>query len=98
MTNIGKRIKKIDSEAITLGKPIYTEDLAIKNTLCVKLLRSPHANAIINSIDISRAEKVVGIEGIFTYEDVPKNRFCMAGQTYPELSPYDRLQIGRAHV
>ena len=97
MTNIGKRIKKIDSEAITLGKPIYTEDLAIKNTLCVKLLRSPHANAIINSIDISRAEKVVGIEGIFTYEDVPKNRFCMAGQTYPELSPYDRLLLDK-HV
>ncbi|QQK08852.1 xanthine dehydrogenase family protein molybdopterin-binding subunit [Miniphocaeibacter halophilus] len=97
MGNIGKKIKKIDSEAITLGKPIYTEDLAIKNTLCVKLLRSPHANAIIKSIDKSRAERTVGVEGVFTYEDVPKNRFCMAGQTYPELSPYDRLLLDK-HV
>lgn len=97
MGNIGKKIKKIDSEAITLGKPIYTEDLAIKNTLCVKLLRSPYANAIIKSIDKSRAERTVGVEGVFTYEDVPKNRFCMAGQTYPELSPYDRLLLDK-HV
>ena len=33
--------------------------------------------------------KVPGIEAIYTYKDVPNIRFTMAGQTYPEPSPYD---------
>ena len=37
--------------------------------------------------------KVPGIVGIYTYEDVPQKRFTMAGQTYPEPSPYDRLLL-----
>ncbi|MEE1178465.1 MAG: molybdopterin cofactor-binding domain-containing protein, partial [Lachnospiraceae bacterium] len=41
--------------------------------------------------------KVPGIEAIYTYKDVPQNRFTMAGQTYPEPSPYDRLILDR-HV
>ncbi|WP_100065368.1 xanthine dehydrogenase family protein molybdopterin-binding subunit [Miniphocaeibacter massiliensis] len=97
MGNIGSKVRKIDSEAITLGKPIYTEDLALKNALCVKLLRSRYANAIIKNINKARAEGLVGIEGIYTYEDVPQNKFTMAGQTYPELSPYDRLILDK-HV
>jgi len=40
---------------------------------------------------------VPGIEAIYTYEDVPDKRFTMAGQTYPEPSPYDRLILDR-HV
>ena len=32
-----------------------------------------------------------GSRRVFTYKDVPQNRFTLAGQTYPELSPYDRL-------
>ena len=38
-----------------------------------------------------------GIEAVYTWEDVPQNRFTMAGQTYPEPSPYDRLILDR-HV
>lgn len=43
------------------------------------------------------AERVPGIEAIYTWEDVPKQRFTMAGQTYPEPSPYDRLILDQ-HV
>jgi hypothetical protein len=35
--------------------------------------------------------QVPGIECILTYKDVPDSRFTLAGQTYPEPSPYDRL-------
>ena len=34
--------------------------------------------------------QVPGIECILTWEDAPNSRFTTAGQTYPELSPYDR--------
>ncbi len=38
-----------------------------------------------------KAKAISGIEAIYTYKDVPNQRFTMAGQTYPEPSPYDRL-------
>lgn len=88
---VGKSIPKIDGIAIATGKPLYTEDLAPVNALTVKMLRSPHAFARIREIDISAAKELPGVECILTYRDVPDIRFTIAGQTYPEPSPYDRL-------
>lgn len=91
MSYIGKPVKKIDSDALLSGKPVYTNDLAPKNCLIVKLLHSPHAHAIIKNINTEKAKAIKGIECVLTHEDVPKNRYTNAGQSYPEPSPYDRL-------
>ncbi len=91
MKTVGQAIRKIDGMAIATGKPVYTQDLAMSNALVVKILRSPHAFAKIKSIDISKAEQLEGVECILTYKDVPDVRFTLAGQSYPEPSPYDRL-------
>jgi CO/xanthine dehydrogenase Mo-binding subunit len=91
MKVVGKGIAKIDGITIATGKPVYTEDLVMSNALIVKILRSPHAFAKIKAIDVSKAEKVEGVECILTYKDVPDVRFTLAGQSYPEPSPYDSL-------
>ena len=91
MSFVGKSIPKTDGMAIATGKPVYTDDLSSKDALIVKILRSPHANAIIKNIDTSRAMLVPGVECVLTYKDVPNKRFTLAGQSYPEPSPYDRL-------
>ena len=51
----------------------------------VKLLHSPHANAMIEEIRREAALKVPGIEAIFTWEDVPQKRFTL--QARPTRSP-----------
>ena len=94
---INQPVRKKDSMQLLLGKPVYVEDIVPKDALAVKLLRSPHANAIVEEINISVAKKVPGVVDIYTWEDVPKQRFAIAGQTYPEPSPYDRLILDR-HV
>ena len=94
--SVGKAVRKKDSLQLLLGKPLYTQDIA-PDALVVKLLRSPHANAIVDSIDTTKAKKVAGVVDVYTWEDVPQSRFSNAGQTYPETSPYDRLIIDR-HV
>ena len=88
---VGAGVIKKDAMALVTGKPVYTDDLAPASCLVVKVLRSPHAHALIREIDISRARQVRGIECILTWKDVPGKRFTLAGQTYPEPSPYDRL-------
>lgn len=90
MNSVGKGVIKKDAMALVTGQPVYCDDLAPKDCLIVKLLRSPHAYAKIKSIDTSIAKKIPGIEAVYTYEDVPTSRFTLAGQSYPEPSPYDR--------
>lgn len=92
---ISKPVRKKDAMSLVTGKPVYTDDLAPVNCLVVKVLRSPHAHAVIEEINIDIAKKVPGIEAIYTYKDVPQKRFTMAGQTYPEPSPYDRLILDK---
>lgn len=90
MNSVGKGVIKKDAMALVTGQPVYCDDLAPKDCLIVKLLRSPHAYAKIKSVDTSIAKRIPGIEAVYTYEDVPTSRFTLAGQSYPEPSPYDR--------
>ena len=97
MRTVGQPVQKKDAMSLVTGKPVFTEDLQTGDCLVVKVLRSPHANAWVRSVRTDAAKKVPGIEAIYTWEDVPDKRFTMAGQTYPEPSPYDRLILDR-HV
>lgn len=94
---IHKPVRKKDAMQLLLGKPAYMDDLAPRDALTVKILRSPHANAMVAEIDTSAALKVPGVAAVYTWRDVPQERFTIAGQTYPEPSPYDRLILDR-HV
>lgn len=91
MKYVNQAVPKVDSKALVTGKAVYTNDLAPADALIVKVLRSPHAHALIQEISTARAEAVPGIECVLTWKDCPNKRFTMAGQTYPEPSPYDRL-------
>ena len=91
MRTVNTSVEKKDAMALVTGKPVYTDDLAPADCLVVKVLRSPHAHALIREIHTEKAEKTAGIACVLTYKDVPQKRFTMAGQTYPEPSPYDRL-------
>ena len=97
MKYVNQPVRKTDAMSLVTGKPVYTDDLAPKDCLIVKALRSPHANAWVEDIKTGNAEKVAGIACVLTYKDVPQKRFTLAGQTAPEMSPDDRLIIDR-HV
>lgn len=50
MSYVSRPVRKKDAMALVTGKPVYTDDLAPKDCLIVKVLRSPHANAWIEEI------------------------------------------------
>ena len=99
MKTVNQPVRKKDAMQLVTGQPVYMDDVIPQDCLIVKLLRSPHANAIVKNIDTSRAMLVPGMEVIYTWKDVDQNarRYPQAGQTSPEMSPYDRLVIDR-HV
>ena len=59
---------KKDAVSLVTGQPVYTEDIASKDCLVVKALRSPHAHAWVKSVQADAAKKVPGIACIVTAE------------------------------
>ena len=73
MNTVNQGVRKLDAMQLVTGQPVYTEDIAPENCLVVKLLRSPHANALVREIDTGRAMRVPGMEAVFTWKDVPQD-------------------------
>ena len=71
MKYVNQPVVKKDAYALLSGKPVYCDDLALKDCLVIKLLRSPHAHARILDIDTTAAKRIPGIVEIYTYKDVP---------------------------
>ena len=92
---VSKSVKKIDALSLALGKPMFTADSKPDNCLYAKFLWSPHAHAIIKSIDVSAAEKMPGVKAVLYHGNVPRVVHTTAGQGYPEPSPYDTFMFDR---
>lgn len=92
---IGKTVEKVDGRALVTGKPVYTNDFDVPGALFVKIVRSPHAHALIKEIDTSSALEIPGVVKILTHNDLPRIPFTRAGQGYPEPSPYDTFILDK---
>lgn len=73
MTYIGKSVKRVEDKRFITGKGNYTDDIVLPGMLHAFILRSPHAHARINSIDISEAEKADGVVKIYTGKDIAES-------------------------
>ena len=62
MKYVNQPVRKTDAMSLVTGKPVYTDDLAPRDCLIVKILRSPHANAWVEDIKTGTAEKVAEVE------------------------------------
>ena len=61
LKQVGRPIRKKDAMQLVTGQGVYTEDIAPRDCLVIRLKRSPHANARILSIDKTAALKVPGV-------------------------------------
>lgn len=95
LKSVCRSLDKIDGRSAVLGAPMYVEDLAPRDCLHVKLLRSPHAFARIRNIDIAAALAVEGVAAVYTYRDIEPVIHTIAAEAWPEGSPRDRVLLGR---
>ncbi|MDQ7096962.1 xanthine dehydrogenase molybdenum-binding subunit XdhA [Desulfosporosinus sp. PR] len=75
---VGKSVRRVDAVAKVTGKAKYTDDYSERDMLVGKILHSPHAHAVIRSIDVSEAKALPGVEAVLTYKDLPRIKFSTA--------------------
>lgn len=77
------------------AKPCYVEDRVTADACVIKMLRSPHAHALITHLDVSKAEALPGVVHVITHLNCPDIYYTPGGQSAPEPSPLDRRMFGK---
>src|SRR5882724_8498135 len=72
---IGQSLPKIDAWAKVTGETRFADDLVLPRMAHAKLLRSPHAHALIKRIDVTRAQALPGVYAVITGHDLPRVKF-----------------------
>ena len=68
---VGKRRRRVDGRGKVIGQLRFADDLVLPRMLHAKLLRSPHPHAVIEAIDVSRAQDHPGVHLVLTGADFP---------------------------
>src|SRR5947207_2273360 len=71
MKVIGKAGRRVDGRAKVTGQTRFADDIVLPRMLHMELLRSPHAHAMIESIDFSKAVSLSGVHLVLTGKDFP---------------------------
>ena len=69
---IGASIKRVEDPRFITGKGLYTDDIQLPGMTYAVFVRSPHAHAKINSLNLSAARAMPGVVAIYTGEDMQK--------------------------
>jgi xanthine dehydrogenase molybdenum-binding subunit len=88
---LGKDFARKDAVARVTGREVYTVDVSLPRMLYGRILGSPHAHAIVTSIDTSEAE-AMGVTCI-TFGDVPKVRYNERIITIPPVLHKDHTVL-----
>lgn len=68
---VGRTVLRVDGPDKATGKAVYVADIDLPGTLQARVVRSPHAHALIRGIDTSEAMAVPGVVAVLTAADVP---------------------------
>jgi len=79
---VGKAVWRVDGVAKVTGKARYTDDFSLRGMRVAKYLRSTVAHGRVVRIDTGQARGLPGVDGVFTFKDIPKNVFATAGHPF----------------
>ena len=70
LPHIGESVRRKEDYRFLTGAGNYTDDINLANQASCVFVRSPHAHALVKSIDTSKAKAAPGVVGILTGADV----------------------------
>ena len=95
MKTVGKGEPKVDAIKLVQGKPAFTADYEKRDLLVAKVLHSPHAHALNQTIDTSEAKALPGVAAVLTWQDIPRVVYSTAGQSHPIPGPLDNFSLDK---
>jgi xanthine dehydrogenase YagR molybdenum-binding subunit len=78
---VGKALPRVDAYERVSGAAQYTYDVLLPDMLHAAILRSPHAHAMVKTIDTSAAEKMPGVVAVLTQNSPGANIPWYGGRT-----------------
>ena len=68
---VGRSLQRIEDVSLLTGRGQFGDDVGVKpGTLHAAIVRAPHAHALINGIDSTRAEQAPGVRAVLTGDDL----------------------------
>ena len=67
---IGKSVNRVEDPLLVTGRAEFIDNVSLPGMVHCAMLRSPYAHARIKSIDTSAAEKLPGVLGVLTGDEV----------------------------
>ena len=86
--HLGAEVLRGEDEALLTGRGRYVDDIDFPGILHGAFARSPHAHALIKSINTSAAEALEGVRAVFIYTDLeePVNQRQVQLHPNPSIS------------
>ena len=98
-TYIGAPIRRKEDRRFLTGRGQFVDDVKLPNMLHAAILRSPHAHALVRSIDATAALAMAGVVAVLTYDDITEmvepRPIPVRMRAYSDLLKY--LQYPLAH-
>ena len=69
-TYTGQPLKRFEDPKLVSGQGSYVDDIKLPGLLHAAILRSPHAHARINGIDVSQAQQAPGVAAVINVDDL----------------------------
>ena len=79
----GADVLRAEDRTLLKGSGQYVDDIRLEGTLHGAFLRSPHAHAIIMSIDTTKAKELDGVHAVYTYAEIEEPLNQPIKQPYP---------------
>jgi carbon-monoxide dehydrogenase large subunit len=70
LKSVGQPIRRKEDARLLTGKGHFTDDFSLEGQSYAVMVRSPHAHALIKSIDTESARAMPGVLGVFTGADL----------------------------
>jgi carbon-monoxide dehydrogenase large subunit len=67
---MGESVRRLEDQRFLTGTGRYMADIACPGALVLRMVRSPHAHAVLRGIDTARARALPGVAGVFTAADL----------------------------
>ncbi len=95
---LGKRVPRKDALAKVTGQAVYADDMALPGMLHGAVVRSPHAHALVRSVDTVEAERLAGVKAVLTPDncELLPREVRYAGQKIAVVAAEGRYTAGQA--